>query len=80
MKRTGKVLIVGERFDLFNYNVIADSARDFCFLGEGNFGGKTVCWRSQDCLPFACGVYQLEWIFLNSSIAKERRVIVEIHG
>ena len=31
MKETGKVLIVGERFDLFNYSVIADSARDFCF-------------------------------------------------
>ena len=31
MRKTGKVLIVGERFDLFKDNVIADSARDFCF-------------------------------------------------
>ena len=44
-----------ERFDLFKYNVIADSARDFCFSGEGNFGGKTICWRSQGGVPFACG-------------------------
>lgn len=31
MRKSGKVLIVGERFDLFKDNVIADSARDFCF-------------------------------------------------
>ena len=50
MKRTGKVLIVGERFDLFVYSVIADSARDFCFwekeiLVERQFAGdhRSVC-------------------------------------
>ena len=50
MKRTGKVLIVGERFELFIYSVIADSARDFCFgekeiLVERQFAGdhRSVC-------------------------------------
>ena len=50
MKRTGKVLIVGERFDLSVYSVIADSARDFCFcekeiLVERQFVGdhRSVC-------------------------------------
>lgn len=40
MRRTGKVLIVGERFDLFNDNVIADSARDFWFFGRRKFWCK----------------------------------------
>ena len=61
--------------------MIADSARDFCFFsGEGNFGGKTICWGSQGVLPFACGFYKPEWIILESSTAKERRAMVKIYG
>lgn len=32
MRKSGKVLIVGEWFDLFKDNVIVDLVCDFCFL------------------------------------------------
>lgn len=48
-KKTGKVIIVGERFDLFNYNVIADSARDFCFFKRRKLSGDTILLEFTGC-------------------------------
>lgn len=48
-KKTGKVIIVGERLDLFNYNVIADSARDFCFFKRRKFSGDTILLEFTGC-------------------------------